>query len=201
MDAEQNAPCQWWNVLTRSGLRTLRGALVRCLITTRNQDHELRQFGRASHCSALCHQVGLEDQTGAVPLCQLLVAATIPTPQRGNRAYKRVLWIVLAINAVMFLVEISAGVGAGSASLQADAFDFLGDAGNYIIRLAVVAMALRYRAMAALAKGLTIGAFGLYCLKATRPNRRCCDRAWRSKWPVERRQRLGVGRHRAGLAS
>jgi Co/Zn/Cd efflux system component len=74
-----------------------------------------------------------------------------PDPHRANPAYTRVLWIVLPINAVMFLVEIGAGVAAGSASLQADALDFLGDAGNYIISLAVVAMALRYRAMAALA--------------------------------------------------
>src|SRR5215467_13258836 len=85
-------------------------------------------------------------------------------PQRGNPAFKRVLWIVLAINAVMFLVEIGAGVAAGSASLQADALDFLGDAGNYIIGLAVVGMALRYRAMAAFAKGLTMGAFGLWVI-------------------------------------
>src|SRR5262245_21536628 len=85
-------------------------------------------------------------------------------PQRGNPAYKRVLWIVLAINAVMFLVEIGGGVAAGSASLQADALDFLGDAGNYIISLAVVGMALRYRAMAALANGLTMGAFGLWVI-------------------------------------
>jgi Co/Zn/Cd efflux system component len=89
-----------------------------------------------------------------------------PDPQRGNPAYKRVLWIVLAMNAVMFLVEIGAGVAAGSASLQADALDFLGDAGNYIISLAVVGMALRYRAMAALAKGLTMGAFGLWVIGA-----------------------------------
>jgi len=83
-------------------------------------------------------------------------------PHRGNAAYRRVLWIVLVINAVMFVVEIGAGLAAGSASLQADALDFLGDAGNYIISLAVLSMALRYRAMAALAKGLSMGAFGLW---------------------------------------
>jgi len=73
----------------------------------------------------------------------------------------RVLWIVSVINAVMFVVEIGAGLAAGSASLQADALDFLGDAGNYF-SLAVLGMALRYRAMAALAKGLTVtpSAFG-----------------------------------------
>ena len=85
-----------------------------------------------------------------------------PDPHRGNAAYKRVLWTVLAINAVMFAVEIAAGVAAGSASLQADALDFLGDAGNYVISLAVIGMALRYRALAALAKGMTMGIFGLW---------------------------------------
>ena len=75
----------------------------------------------------------------------------VPDPHRGNQAYRRVLWAVLAINAVMFLVEIGAGVAAGSASLQADALDFLGDAANYVISLLVVGMALRYRATAALA--------------------------------------------------
>jgi Co/Zn/Cd efflux system component len=85
-------------------------------------------------------------------------------PQRGNPAYRRVLWMVLAINAVMFAVEIGAGLAAGSASLQADALDFLGDAGNYAISLFVVGMALRYRAMAALAKGSTMAVFGLWVL-------------------------------------
>jgi Co/Zn/Cd efflux system component len=82
---------------------------------------------------------------------------------RGNAAaYRRVLWAVLAINAVMFLVEIGAGLAAGSASLQADALDFFGDATNYAISLIVVGMALRYRATAALAKGATMGLFGLW---------------------------------------
>jgi Co/Zn/Cd efflux system component len=71
---------------------------------------------------------------------------------------------VLAINAAMFLVEIGAGVAAGSASLQADALDFLGDAANYAISLLVVGMALRYRATAALAKGATMGVFGLWVI-------------------------------------
>jgi Co/Zn/Cd efflux system component len=86
----------------------------------------------------------------------------VPDPHRGNRAYRRVLWAVLAINAVMFLVEIGAGVAAGSASLQADALDFLGDAANYVISLLVVGMALPYRATAALAKACTMGVFGLW---------------------------------------
>jgi Co/Zn/Cd efflux system component len=83
---------------------------------------------------------------------------------RGNAGYRRVLWAVLAINALMFLVEIGAGLAAGSASLQADALDFLGDAANYGISLFVVGMALHYRASAALAKAVTMGAFGLWVI-------------------------------------
>ena len=88
-------------------------------------------------------------------------------PHRGSESYRRVLWAVLAINAAMFGVEVMAGLAAGSASLQADALDFLGDAGNYIISLLVVGMALRYRAMAAFAKGATMGLFGLWVIGVT----------------------------------
>jgi len=87
--------------------------------------------------------------------------------QRGNPAYRRILLAVLAINATMFAVEIVAGVAAGSAALQADALDFLGDAANYTISLVVVGMALRYRATAALLKGASMGAFGAWVLGIT----------------------------------
>jgi Co/Zn/Cd efflux system component len=88
-------------------------------------------------------------------------------PQRGNPVYRRVLWSVLALNAVMFAVEIGAGLATGSASLQADALDFLGDAGSYAISLFVVGMALRYRAMAALTKGSTMAVLGLWVFVIT----------------------------------
>jgi Co/Zn/Cd efflux system component len=84
-----------------------------------------------------------------------------------DTGFRHVLWIVLGINAAMFAAEIGAGLVAGSASLQADALDFLGDAGNYAISLFVVGMALRYRAMAALAKGATMGVFGLWVIGIT----------------------------------
>jgi Co/Zn/Cd efflux system component len=88
-------------------------------------------------------------------------------PHRGNQGYRRVLWAVLIINTVMFAVEVIAGLAAGSASLQADALDFLGDAGNYAISLFVVGMALQYRAMAALLKGASMGVFGLWVIGVT----------------------------------
>src|SRR5215212_6870294 len=90
-----------------------------------------------------------------------------PKFQAPDAGYRRALWLVLAINAAMFCVEIGAGLAAGSASLQADALDFLGDAANYAISLFVVGMALRYRAMAALAKGTTMAGFGLWVIGVT----------------------------------
>ena len=83
--------------------------------------------------------------------------------KQGN-TYRRVLWVALAINAAMFLVEIGAGLTAGSASLQADALDFFGDAANFAISLFVLGMVLRYRATAAMVKGLTMGTFGLWII-------------------------------------
>lgn len=75
--------------------------------------------------------------------------------------WRRVLWIALIVNVAMFVLEIAAGVAADSRALQADALDFLGDAANYAISLGVAGMALAWRARAALAKGLTMLAFGL----------------------------------------
>jgi len=83
---------------------------------------------------------------------------------KKTAALRRVLWFTLAINAAMFAVEVGAGVAAGSASLQADALDFLGDAANYGISLFVIGMTLHYRASAALAKGATMGLFGLWVI-------------------------------------
>ena len=85
----------------------------------------------------------------------------------GDQGYRRVLWAVLGINAAMFALEVLAGIAAGSASLQADALDFLGDSGNYAISLFVAGMALRYRASAALLKGATMGALGVWVLSVT----------------------------------
>ena len=72
--------------------------------------------------------------------------------------YRRVLWIVLVINFAMFCVEMSAGVWGSSVALQADALDFLGDSANYVITLVVIGM--RWRAGAAMVKGLAMTGFG-----------------------------------------
>lgn len=83
---------------------------------------------------------------------------------RNNAAYKKVLWIVLAVNAAMFLIELVLGLAAGSVSLQADALDFFGDAANYGVSLSVAGRPgtapSSPRRLAH--KGITMGAFGLW---------------------------------------
>jgi cation diffusion facilitator family transporter len=81
--------------------------------------------------------------------------------------YKHRLWLVIAINAGMFIVEMAAGALADSQALQADALDFLGDSLTYGISLAVIGAALRVRAWAAFAKGLSLTVMGLWVLGAT----------------------------------
>ena len=81
--------------------------------------------------------------------------------------WRRALWVALAVNAGFFLAEIGAGIAAGSASLQADALDFFGDAANYAVSLGVAGMALAVRARAAMAKGATLVFFAACVLGST----------------------------------
>lgn len=76
-----------------------------------------------------------------------------PVGDVADGGFRRVLWTVLAFNAVMFVVEAGAGLGARSVSLQADALDFLGDSASYGISLFVLARGPRWRSGAALLKG------------------------------------------------
>lgn len=81
--------------------------------------------------------------------------------------YRRVLWAVLAINGAMFLFETMAGHRAGSQALKADALDFLADSVTYGISLWAIGRAGRTRALAALAKGLSLAVMGLWVLGST----------------------------------
>lgn len=83
------------------------------------------------------------------------IAGDIPERQR------RVLVAVLVINAVMFAVELAAGLLAHSTALLADSVDMLGDAVVYGFSLYVVGRGAVWQARAALVKGAVMGAFGL----------------------------------------
>jgi Co/Zn/Cd efflux system component len=78
--------------------------------------------------------------------------------------YKRVLGIVIAINATMFFVETAAGVQGQSMALQADALDFLGDTATYALSLYVISKPAVWRARAALLKAISLGALGFWIL-------------------------------------
>lgn len=81
--------------------------------------------------------------------------------------YRKALWLALFINAAMFGVEIVGGVKSGSMSLFADALDFAGDAANYGISLVALAMGLAWRSRAALVKGASMLAFGVFVVGKT----------------------------------
>ena len=93
-------------------------------------------------------------------------ASAKPDPSNDPR-WRRAVWIALIINAIMFGVEIFAGVTAHSAALKADALDFLGDSANYAISLGVAGMALTWRARAAMLKGATLFALGAWVIGST----------------------------------
>lgn len=71
---------------------------------------------------------------------------------------------VLGINLVMFVVEITVGLLAGSVSLLADSLDMLGDTLAYGFSLYVIAREARMKALAAIFKGLIMAVSGLFVL-------------------------------------
>jgi Co/Zn/Cd efflux system component len=88
-----------------------------------------------------------------------------------------VLWVALAANALMFVIEAGAGAVAGSAALLADAADFFGDAVNYGASLAALVAGGLWVSRVALAKGWVMGAYGIGVLALTGWN------AWRGVLP------------------
>lgn len=85
----------------------------------------------------------------------------------SSPAYRRALWTVIAINAVMFVVEGLAGLAGQSMALAADALDFAGDTATYALSLAVIGMAPRWRARAAVLKGVSLALMGAGVLGVT----------------------------------
>jgi Co/Zn/Cd efflux system component len=70
----------------------------------------------------------------------------------GTNTDRKILWIALALNFPLFLIEIWQGLGADSTSLIADSMDFLSDSASYLITLYVLSKPLPVRAKAAIFK-------------------------------------------------
>jgi Co/Zn/Cd efflux system component len=81
--------------------------------------------------------------------------------------YRKRLIAVIVINAAMFGLEIYAGEAAGSQALKADALDFFADALTYGLSLAVIGASLRLRSSAAMVKGASLLAMGLWVAGST----------------------------------
>ena len=73
--------------------------------------------------------------------------------EKLQKRQSKVLWIILAINAVMFVVEFSGGIKAASLSLTGDSLDMLGDALVYGCSLYVIQKGKKAQARSAILKG------------------------------------------------
>ena len=84
-----------------------------------------------------------------------------------DNKFRLALIAVIAINFIMFVVEMVAGHMSNSKALQTDALDFFADAVTYTISLVVIGMSLRTRALAAMGKGISLLLMGLWVLGTT----------------------------------
>lgn len=84
-----------------------------------------------------------------------------------SKSYITILWVVIGINFVMFLVETVASIASESMALRADALDFFGDSLTYTITLLAIGHSLRWRASAAMFKGLSLAVMGLWVFGST----------------------------------
>src|SRR5262245_48811004 len=75
--------------------------------------------------------------------------------------HRHVLILVLVINALLFIVEATAGLLANSTALLADSLDMLGDSLVYGFSLYVLSRSAAWKARAALLKGGIMAAFGV----------------------------------------
>jgi cation diffusion facilitator family transporter len=75
--------------------------------------------------------------------------------------HKNVLTAVLIVNAVLFVVEATAGLLAHSTALLADSLDMLGDSLVYGFSLYALWRSAVWKARAALLKGAIMGVFGV----------------------------------------
>lgn len=70
-----------------------------------------------------------------------------------DRQERRLLWVVLSLNAIMFVVEFTAGLLANSSALLADSLDMLADALVYSLSLYAVGKGALQKARSAFLNG------------------------------------------------
>ena len=72
--------------------------------------------------------------------------------------------IVLVLNAIMFVVELTAGILSNSTALLADSLDMLGDTLVYAFSLYVITRNDHWKAISALLKGVIMALFGFFVI-------------------------------------
>jgi Co/Zn/Cd efflux system component len=78
--------------------------------------------------------------------------------------YRRILVWVIAINLIAFVVVSGGGLLAGSASVAANALDFLADGATYAISLWATGKTIAVRSATAMVKGASLAVLGLAVL-------------------------------------
>jgi Co/Zn/Cd efflux system component len=74
--------------------------------------------------------------------------------EQAAEMQRRTLWVVLVINAAMFVVELAVGLRADSTGLLADSLDMLADAGVYGLSLGAVGRSMTQQRRTAVLSGL-----------------------------------------------
>ncbi|MGH1542981.1 MAG: cation transporter [Arenicella sp.] len=98
------------------------------------------------------------------------MSASCHTPRQFDgisQAYRRVLLIIIGINAGMFLVEVIASIYADSQALQADSLDFLGDSLTYTLSLWAIGKSANVRSNASIIKGISLLILACWVLLST----------------------------------
>ncbi len=122
---------------------------------------------KSAACCDHCHDIVAQPTEGHGHAGASCCEAGVPVFDGLDPRYRRVLWVVIAINASMFLTEMAAGQLAGSQALKADALDFLADTVTYGLSLSVIGATLRTRATAALLKGLSLSIMAAWVMGST----------------------------------
>ncbi len=82
----------------------------------------------------------------------------------ASPAYRHILLAVIAVNAVAFVAVAGGAFFQGSASLGANALDFLADSATYAISLWAIGKSVRIRSGAAVLKGVSLGLLAVFIL-------------------------------------
>lgn len=85
----------------------------------------------------------------------------------ASKEYKKRLWIIIFLNALMFVIEISGGFLSKSQALKADALDFLGDTLTYGLSLFAIDSSKKVKVGVSALKGFSLLGMGLWVAIST----------------------------------